>query len=193
MKRFIFSLCITLLTFLVGLGIFFGLQQIKGSPHSDQLSLKLVLETPVIKVAEPAKIKFIITNNGNETVTLVHPGDGSSAGMRTPILRWWVIENGKLTEHPMEVELIRCERIQALQWDEVFRLPPGETKEITERWLPPFGRPGTFKLRFFYENRPSLRWDGIEMGMHNPIAMWRVRNSTECKLTSNEVEFTVIP
>jgi hypothetical protein len=40
-------------------------------------------------------------------------------------------------------------------------------------------------------NRPSKPFGGVELGTHNPIAMLRVRNSTECTLTSNEVLFSV--
>ena len=194
MRRFIKRLCISLVTFLLGLGVFLGLEKITGSPYSNQLTLTLVPETPILGVGETTAIKFHITNNGNETVTLVNPGDGSEVGWRTPILRWWVIEDGNITEHPTEFEGTRCGNIQALKWNEVFTVAPGETKVIDKSlWLSPFRKPGTYRVKFFYDNRPSMQWGGIELGTHNPIAMWRVRNSTECTLTSNEVIFTVNP
>ncbi|HEX6650894.1 MAG TPA: hypothetical protein VF075_15190 [Pyrinomonadaceae bacterium] len=58
-------------------------------------------------------------------------------------------------------------------------------------WLPSFRKPGTYKVSLSYENQPSREWGGIELGTHHPIAMWRVKHSTECSLTSNEVLVTV--
>ena len=194
MRRFIKGLCISLVTFLLGLGVFLGLEKITGSPYSKQLTLTLVSETPVLRVDEAAMVKLHLTNNGDETVTLVHPGDGSEVGWRTPILRWWTNEDGKLTEHPTKSESDRCGNMKALKWDEIFSLAPGETKVIEDGvWLPPFRKSGTYTVKFVYENRPSMQWGGVERGTHSPIAMWRVRNSTECTLTSNEVIFTVNP
>lgn len=194
-RRLVFGFCIALLTFSLGLGTFLGLKAIKGVPHSNDLSLRLVLDNTVLRAGEGATIKLHVTNEGSETVTLVLPGDGSGSGWRTPIVRSSIIEAGDLRPHPASPEFprtLRCGNINSLRWNEVFRLGPGETK-VMDGWLdlPHFIKPGSYRVKFFYENRPRIQWLGMEMGIHNPIAMWRVRNSTECSLSSNEVLFTV--
>jgi hypothetical protein len=193
MRRFIFRFCITLLTFLIGVQTFFGWEDVKGTSYSDQLSLSVVSEAPVLKVGEDPLVKVYITNYGNETVTLVHPGDGSDYGWRTPTVGWSVREAGDSTPatSPDVQKGSRCGNMNSLKRDEVFSLGPGETK-VLDSWLflPLFRKPGTYKVKFFYANRPLLQWRGIEPS-HDRIAMWRVRNSTETNLSSNELLFTV--
>ena len=194
MRRFILRLCIALLTFSLGCGVFFVQKQIKGTPYSDQLSLRFIPEKTVVKIDEYPVVKLYITNNGNETVTLVRPGDGSESAWRTPIVQWSILDAGDATSHPAAPDLTPkfrgCGNINALKWNEVFTVAPGETIEI-ERGLPTFRKAGNYRVTMFYTNRPSMQWLGVELGTHHPIAMWRVRNSTECSLTSNEVLFTV--
>ena len=193
-KPLIFRFCIGLLTFILGLGAFIGWEQIKGSPHSDELTLRFVADTQVVTVDESPTVKLYITNNGKDTVTLVHPGDGSEVGWRTPAVQWSILEAGDRTEHyagrGSEHRLSRCGNIESLRWDDVFRLAPGETQEM-KVWLPRFEAPGQYRVQFFYVNRPWMEWSGVELGMHNPIAMWRVKHSTACSLNSNEILFTV--
>jgi len=55
----------------------------------------------------------------------------------------------------------------------------------------PFPKPGKYRVRFEYENRPWMEWAGIPFGRHDEEEMQRVRQSTACKLSSNEVIFTV--
>jgi len=90
----------------------------------------------------------------------------------------------------MEPKVRMCGNINALKWDEVFRLAPGETKELAE-YMPAFRKPGNYRVRVLYANRPWMKWLGIELGTHDPIAMWRVKHSTETTVISNEVFFTV--
>ena len=190
-KRLIFRFCIALLTFLIGIGAFVGWEQFKGASFAgDELTLRLASDTPVLRVDEYPTVKLYVTNNGEDTVTLVQPGDGSTNGWRTPVVKWAILENGQWVQHPEGFELIRCGNINSLKWDEVFRLAPGETREM-KVWLPVFRKPGAYRIKFFYTNQPWKKWSGIELGTHNPIAMWRVKHSTECSLISNEVVFTV--
>ena len=193
-KRFIFRFCFGLLTFLLGLGAFIGWEHLKGSSFSDELTLRFVTETPVLKLDEPPIIKLYITNNGKDTVTLVHPGDGSEVGWRTPVVQGSILGAGDRTEHSAgrgyEHHVLRCGNINPLRWNEVFRLAPGESKEI-KAWLPRFTVPGQYRVQLFYANRPWMEWGGMELGFHNPIAMWRVKHSTATSLKSNEIFFTV--
>lgn len=194
-RRLVLGFCITMLTFLLGLGTFVGWEDFKGSPASDQLTLDFLTETPILKVDETPTIKLFITNNGNESVTLVMPGDGSESAWRTPVVWWSTLEAADLRPHSLSPDftrISRCGNIIPLEWDEVFRLAPGETKEIgsTVR-LRAFQKPGSYRVKFNYVNQPWMIWRGWERRAHHPIAMWRVKNSTECKLSSNEVLFTV--
>ena len=192
-KRFVFRFAIGLFTFFLGLGAFIGWADIKGSSYSGELDLRFASDTAVFRVDENPTIKLYITNNGKDTVTLVHPGDGSEVGWRTPLVEWTIRETGSWNEHSLTEDLQlygRCGNIKSLDWADVFRLAPGETKEI-EAWLPRFRAPGTYRVKFSYMNEPWKEWRGIARRMHNPIAMWRVKHSTECSLTSNEALFVV--
>lgn len=193
MKRFVFRFSIALLTFFLGLGAFIGWDYIKGSSFSSELTLRFVADTTVLRVDESPAVNLYITNNGKDTVTLVHPGDGSEFGWRTPVVDGTIVDAESGIAHSLTEELKRygrCGNINALEWGEVFRLAPGETKEI-ETWLPRFRHPGVYKVRLSYVNEPWRQWRGRVMGMHNPIAMWRLKHSTESSLTSNVALFIV--
>ena len=194
-RRLIFGFCITLLTFFLGLGTFLGWEDIKGVPSSGDLGLHFLTSTPILKVGETPAISLYITNYGAETVTLVMPGDGSESGWRTPVVWSSTLQVGDLRPHsnvPDFTRISRCGNIMSLKWDEVFNLAPRESKEIGEWiWLRPFEKAGSYRVRFYYVNQPWLIWRGRELRSHNPVAMWRVKNSTETNLCSNEVLFTV--
>jgi hypothetical protein len=193
-KRLVFRLSIALLTFILGLAAFVGLDYLKGSPFSNELTLQLVAERQIVKIDEYPDFKVYITNHGKDTVTLVEPGDGSESAWRTPIVQWSILEAPDWRQHPgvpdMEPKVRSCGNVNALDWEEVFRLAPGETKELTGH-MPAFRKPGTYSVTVLYANRPLMNWLGVELGTHHPIAMWRVRHSTETTITSNEVFVTV--
>ena len=194
MRRFFFTFWIALLTFVLGVGASLVWEQVRGVSHSNELNLFFVSESPVLKVDEYPRVKLYITNNGDKTVTLVHMGDGSADGWRTPIVHWSIREAGDQTPHPtepdLEPKLRMCGNINALKWNDVFTLGPGETKEL-KAWFPSFRKPGNYRVQILYANRPSKPFGGLELGMHHPIAMWRLKHSTETTVRSNEVVFTV--
>ena len=205
MKRLFFRLGITLLAFSAGIAAFLiwdGIRllpgkiqsRLNGAPHTNELSLLLSAETTALRVGQEPTIRIHVTNNSDETVTLVHPGDGSESGWRTPVVQWSILEAGDSAQHPagpdFKLKVRGCGNVNALESDEVFRLGPGETKELKE-WLPPFVKPGSYRVKFLYANRPSMEWKGLALGVHHPGAMWRIRHSTECTLTSNELPFTI--
>ena len=190
LKPILFRLCIALFTFVLGIVAFLAWGQIASSGHSNELNLRLVLNAAVLRVDESPGVKLYVTNNSNQTVTLVQPGDGSVRGWRTPIVHWSITQLDSTETIDPRMGFV-CGNIEALRWNEVFTLSPGETKDMTT-WLPGFRKPGTYRVSLSYENQPSREWRGIELGTHHPIAMWRVKHSTECSLTSNEVLVTVI-
>lgn len=131
-----------------------------------------------------------LVNTSGETVTLVQPGDGSGAGWRTPILRW----NLTAEEGYTPPQQMRCGNINRLRAGEVFSLRPGASRRLTD-WIPPiFGvAPGSYRLRLSYVNDPALQWQGLELGPHDPEEMQRVRESTSCRVESNEISLTILP
>ena len=199
MKRFILRVAVALLTFILGIWAFLMWETVrapwKDAPRSDQLTLVMTAPTTVVRRESASPFTIYVTNNSDQKVTLVHPGDGSEVGWRTPIVQWSILENGDASVHPAfpqpDRRFSRCGNIDNLKWRDVFTLDPGETKQL-EAFMPPFRKPGSYKVKFLYENRPSLEWQGYEMRIHHPLAMWRVRHSTECTLASNEISLTVI-
>ncbi len=110
-----------------------------------------------------------LTNTGTRSLTLVLPGDGSTSGWRTPTIEW-------LLEPSWQVPwMVRCGNINALRRGEVFRLAPGETRELGP-WihLPGLRTPGTAKAVMHYSNVPDLEWRGIPLGSHDRAEMDRV-------------------
>lgn len=190
--RFIAKVGVGLLTFTVGIVVFAASLGFRDPRHhSDELTLRVEAASSIVRVRETPAVKVYVTNHGKEGVTLVQPGDGSRSGRRTPFARWSVIgENDPQQQNAAFIPL-ECSFIESLSLDEVFTLAPGETKEIRDRslWL---HKPGKYRVKYHYENVPSASWKGELMGRHNLIAMWRVRQSTATKISSNEISLTVI-
>jgi hypothetical protein len=178
---FLLSVALVQLMGLLG-GWFFGAET------SRQVELSIHHPTGRINSYDDREIKADITNLSDEVVTLVVPGDGSEVGWRTPIITWTVVD---ATTDRLEWPLrIRCGNQNALGSDEVIRLAPGETRELDHLWLPT-AKPGKYKVALTYENRPGAKWRGWVMGLHNPIAMLRLRNSTRVVTTSNVLTLEV--
>ena len=123
---------------------------------------------------------------------LVRPGDGSDRGLRTPLVKWHVeAMPGEGDPEAILKAVMPCDNISPLRPDEVFTLMPGEAETFRTHVGAAFSKPGKYRVRYEYENRPSMEWGGILNGEHDEGAMRRVRESTACKLTSDEVIFTV--
>jgi hypothetical protein len=159
---------------------------------TNKLRLHLTVQNTSIRPDEYISANISITNDGNRPVTLVKPGDGSESGWRTPVIKWIVTQIRNDSEERSTPEskepISRCGNINSLSFDEVFILHPGKTREFTD-WIdnPGLRKPGVYKLAFSYENNPSVEWQGVPLGLHNPIAMLWAKNSTRCKLESNEI------
>jgi hypothetical protein len=157
------------------------------------LSLKLSAEATTVRVMEQPKVNIVITNGGREPVALVRPGDGSDRELRTPLVKW-LVEPVPGEGDPAGIlrAVMDCGNINALRPGEVFTLGPGESESFRTHVWATFSKPGKYRVRYEYEDRPSMEWGGIVLGAHDEGAMRRVRESTACKLTSGEVIFTVI-
>lgn len=132
-------------------------------------------------------LELTLTNRGEEPVSLVIPGDGSEAGMRTPILKYTWLQDGKPARMP---GIGRCGNMNALHAGEVFTLKPGESKVITD-WLstiPP--GVGTYQLKVSYTNKPDAPFAGLT-GKHDEAEMQKLRASTPVSVESNTIDITV--
>lgn len=156
------------------------------------LSLELSAGATTVRVMEQPKVNIVITNGGREPVVLVRPGDGSDRELRTPLVKW-LVEPVPGEGDPAGIlrSVMECGNINALRPDEVFTLAPGKSETFNTYVWATFSKPGKYRVRYEYENRPSMEWGGIVLGKHDEGAMRRVRQSTACKLTSGEVIFTV--
>jgi hypothetical protein len=189
MRRVIFHTCLALLACTAVITVLDGF----WTRSSSRLTLFIDPPTTTVRIGERVPLVAQIHNTGGQPVTLVHPGDGSLSGWRTPIVGWSVRHVGanELSDKGPGGGR-RCGNINALEWDEVFRLSPGETATLSE-WAGLYApdKPGIYTVRMSYSNRPGLAWSGVPLGVHNPLAMTRIKLSTECDLVSNEVQLTV--
>jgi hypothetical protein len=193
----------------------------KPEPPEPRLELRLQTTTPKLKRGQDVRCEVTILNRGKHEVLLVQPGDGSDCGWRTPIIEWVVngkvdgARQGSVEEktkvrtdrasppapkplRPACLEegagrVARCGNINALKADEVFVLKPGEQVRLNA-WACPSGLQtgsGTFKLAVRYFHIPDLKWRGLPLGQHDPMAMERIRKSAAVTLESNVVEIEV--
>jgi hypothetical protein len=160
---------------------------------SGGLSLKLSTEAMTVHVMEPPKVSIVIHNGGRKPVVLVRPGDGSDRNLRTPLVKWLVEPVPGEGDSTGIIRVVMPDgNINALRPDEVFTLAPGESETFRTYVWATFSKPGKYRVRYEYENRPLMEWGGIVLGEHDEGAMRRIRQSTACKLTSDEVVFTVV-
>lgn len=165
--------------------------------NNENLILTIKLKQPVVTKGKYIQISATITNKGNEPVTLVKPGDGSSYGWRTPITALSVLsESDKKVSHPKNPKLFnlpRCGNINPLRANEVVTLNKGESVKLNQ-WAgyKKMDKVGTYRVVFYYNNQPTLKWRGLPLGKHDEAAMKKVKASTPCKLISNEVTFKIV-
>lgn len=133
----------------------------------------------------------VLRNTGTQTITLVAPGDGSTSGVRTPRITLQV-ETAEGTPHPLHRGTLIDGQINSLRREEVFDLPAGESRLI-ESWLGVSGitEPGAYEISVEYWNDPGMEWTAAPLGRHDSSAMERVRASTPCRVTSNNLRVEV--
>jgi len=163
-----------------------------SSQEHRALSLKLSAEAASLRVMEQPQVNITISNQGRDPVVLVRPGDGSDRELRTPLTTWLVEPvPGEGDPEAILRSIMNCGNINALRPDEIFSIAPGESATFRTNVPAVFSKPGKYRVRYMYENRPLMEWKGIVLGQHDEGAMRRVRESTACKLTSDELVFIV--
>lgn len=160
----------------------------------NSLTLNITCETSnlIINKSEHLKIKANLINDGDKTVKIVMPGDGSQTAMRTPIIKWSVIKMQENQNQIMESNFslrkdARCGNINGLKESDLIELKPGQTK-LVEEWI---GFPqipnelGKYRIQLLYKNDPKIKWKGT--GYHNKRLMRKVRKTNSIEIISNEI------
>ena len=160
MSRYIFAmLCIVLVASAHGCHA-----EEHPTPH---VELTLSAERESIASDDIPRIEFTLRNVGDDTISLVRPGDGSDVGWRTPILEWSVVKLEDPTAQPRPI--LRCGNMNALGPGEVFELAPGDAKSFTSfvNTIPFDSAPGIYEVTLTYTNDPKMKWGGVPHGFHN--------------------------
>jgi hypothetical protein len=130
----------------------------------------------------------VLTHAGEETVTLVLPGDGSEVGWRTPTMTWqvWTPAGAPVSMSHSG----RCGNMNALRPEEIFTLRPGERHDLGD-WLgSPHLPPDTYVVQAIYENDPKHAM-GRALGRNDDTLVTRIRATTACRVASNAISVRV--
>ena len=146
-----------------------------------KLAIDLKAVNSTIKEGDIPEFTAALVNRSVQPVTIVLPGDGSSDGMRTPIVRWT----------PATTVGRSCGNINRLRSEEVLELEPGGRVRIGWLGWPHLAGKGKHQVSVEIEHVPDLEWVGIPLGRHDPEAMSRIRKSAPWKARSNVVELKV--
>ena len=143
-----------------------------------ELRLELSTSTPNLMLGDWLKFSAVLVNEGREPVTVVLPGDGSYAGLRTPIFRWTPARMGSFV----------CTTISEIQPEEVVTLEPGKSVKV-DRWLgqPALDHADRHAVFVELENVPDLKWGGHPLSEYGAGTMELVRKSQPFKVKSNVV------
>ncbi len=150
-----------------------------------QISVALKTSTPVIKRGELPKLEAEVVNGRETGVTLVTPGEGSSAVRRTPVIEWFV-------DDLPESRPAAAGSLPALRADEVASLGPGQRLPLGTAVGAPRLGVGKHKLVLRYTNAPDLKWGSASPAGHDAVALAKVQASTRVTAESNAVEITVV-
>ncbi|MCP3919041.1 MAG: hypothetical protein GY711_26145 [bacterium] len=123
-----------------------------------------------------------IVNRRRTPITVLRTGDASSAGWRTPLIRWEVYDaaSGELVKPR---GFIGCGNMDPLRPGDIVELAPGASTDLG-RWLgkPHFPADGAYRVRLVYENVPSF--PNVECTTDDASLVEAVRASTPLHLTS---------
>jgi hypothetical protein len=141
----------------------------------------------------PAGFEVWLVNDGPRAVTLVEPGDGSTAAWRTPIIQWSTSPSHQFERSPLPGRRM-CGNVNALKVDEVFTLRLGQRHRLSN-WIggPLLPSSGEARVAVRYLNDPARPFVGVSLGPPNEAAARAIRGSTPIDLVSNQVTVNVDP
>jgi hypothetical protein len=139
----------------------------------------------VLRPGRNLEARITLTNNGDRSLSLVNPGDGSGLGRRTPFAKWLFYPPG----HRLFAG--GCGNISPLVPGEVFILKPGESRTFDTWPSPGAFLAGRYRVSVTYENVPDAPFVGSPLGRDDPAELERVRSSDKCSVTSNEARIEV--
>lgn len=128
-----------------------------------------------------------LVNRDSRPIDIVMPGDGSSRGLRSPIVAWQRRTDDGSFE---EVLAPGCGNYNALEPDGVVALLPGDSVTIPPIGLSylPVPRNTVATVVLTYEHDPDMQWSDGAMNAHHGPTMSRVRACAPLSLRSNEVQ-----
>jgi hypothetical protein len=151
-------------------------------PQGDACGLTATIRSVPGSGGSP-RFAVTLTNKGRKPARLVVPGDGSEAGMRTPILTWIATAGGNPAEPAPPSG--RCGLTNAIEAKEVFTLAPGASREMNE-WLgEPYVKPGTYDVKLRFRNDPKVVRNA------SPDVTKLVAATDACDVTSNAIKVTI--
>lgn len=159
-------------------------------PGPLELRAKVVLSK--IEPQTRFEIEFFLTNNTEESITVMRPGDGSEMGWRPPKINVTVYRSGhkKWESFDRMRNVGRCGVMNPLTDYDFVTIKPGESMNITGWvWLPIAKELGTYLIEVEFENDPTMR---TRVGAPTPELMERMRKSFKCKIKSNMVKIEVV-
>jgi hypothetical protein len=161
----------------------------KGHQSGSQPNVTLVLHAVnhKIKFGEIPEFNAELINSDKHAIVIILPGDGSTFGDRTPIVRW------KPRMHPLG--LSDCGLTNSLTAREIITLQPGERVPLAAYMIgwPTLKKVGKHQVVLEVENVPGLIWNGMsDQITDNSAAKSRARRSTAFKATSEPVEVEVV-
>ena len=162
------------------------------SPAAQGLRLAIRATRADVPEGQTPEIRAVIMNEGPGAAHLVKPGDGSEAGWRTPLVGWSVIRLARAhQQHPKGMPVLEDRTpvpIAPPRPDEVVALAPGDRLDLGMPLdLPTLRAGGVYRVRLYYTNDPDLAWGGHAAEEPSQDAMAHVRQSTPCRLVSNEL------
>lgn len=146
----------------------------------DGVSLVLV---SVTRQADRVNAVLELRSHASRYVSLMAPGDGSSAGRRNPTVTF--------TLTPSHIApVMGCGNMNPLSKNDFLLLAPGARKELSWVYAPTPSKAGRYTLQVTYRNDPtSTRLGDQRPGTRSAKLRERARATVACTLTSNVVSF----
>lgn len=173
------------------------------APQAPAPSLRFEIESRhrVLKVDQAPQVEIRLRNVGDQPATLMRPGPGSFAGLRSPILAWSIRgpdepHGSHSYERPAD-GFSHCGILPPLSPEDFLTLSPqgGEVSLLVSTGGLVLRDPGVYRVVLYYHNpsrEPFANWRMIS-GPFEPEPWRQLASTPEVFLESNELVFEVLP